>query len=88
VIAQRRWRDGKFELTFLSEKVDGLFYNLGVERRFVFESGKQFAHGAGIKQRSGKAMLANFARFFEHIDIFFAELRIRVRGIVCVDELR
>ena len=33
-------------------------------------------------------MLPNLARFFEHVNIFFAELRLGMRGVVRVDELR
>src|SRR5215468_11144161 len=33
-------------------------------------------------------MLTDFARFFENIDILFAELRARILCIVLVDELR
>jgi hypothetical protein len=33
-------------------------------------------------------MRANFTRLLEHVDIFFAELRVRMRGVMRVDELR
>ena len=33
-------------------------------------------------------MLADLAGLFEHVDIFFAELRIRILGVVLVDQLR
>ncbi len=33
-------------------------------------------------------MLADLARFFEDVDILFAELRVGVRSVVCVDQLR
>ena len=88
VIAQRRRRDGQLELALLGEKVDGFFGDLGVERSFLFESGKQFAHGARIEQRAGEAVLADLAGFFEDVDIFFAELRVGMRGVVRVDQLR
>ena len=78
VIAQRRRRDGKLELAFLGEEVNRFFRNFGIERRFLLESGKQFAHGAGIEQRAGEAVLADLARLLEHVDIFFAELRVRI----------
>src|SRR5277367_6048308 len=33
-------------------------------------------------------MLAHFARFLQHVDIFFAQLRVRIFRIVGVDKLR
>ena len=33
-------------------------------------------------------MLSDLARLFEHVDDLFAELRIRMGGVVCVDQLR
>src|SRR6185437_16960548 len=35
-----------------------------------------------------KAVLADFASFLQHINVFLAELRIRVAGVVRVNELR
>ena len=79
VIAQRRRSDGKLELALLSEEVNRFFRNLGIDRSFLFESGKQFAHGPRIEQRAGKAVLANLASFLEDVNVFFAELRIGIR---------
>ena len=52
------------------------------------KSGKQFAHGARIEQRAGEAVLADLARLFEDVNIFFAELRVGILRIVLIDELR
>ena len=79
---------GNLNFAFLGEEVNRLFRDLGVERRFLLESGKQFAHGAGIEQRAGKAVLADLARLLEHVDVFFAELRVGIVGVVLIDELR
>ena len=88
VIAQWRRRDGKLEFAFLGQEVNRFFRDFGVDRRFLLESGKQFAHGAGIEQRPGKTVLADLASLLEHVDIFFAELRIGMLGVVLIDELR
>ena len=82
MIAQRRRSDGQLELALLGEKVNGFFRDLGVERSFFFESGKKFAHGSRVEQRAGETVLADLASFFEDVDIFFAERRIGMRGVV------
>ena len=88
MITQRRRCDGQLELTFFSEEVDGFFRDFGVERGFFFESRKQFVHGARVEQGAGKAVLTDLAGFLEDVDIFFAELRVRIFGDMRVDELR
>ena len=88
MIAQRRRRDRELELTLLGEEVNRLLRDFGIERRFLFESRKQFAHGTGIEQRAGKTVLADLASLLQHIDIFFAELGVRMLGIVLIDKLR
>src|SRR5436189_1512028 len=87
VISQRRRRDGKLELAFFSKKVDCFFAHFSIERSFLFETGKQFAHRPRIKQRAGKTVLADLTRFLKNID-FFTKLRIRVLGVVPIDKLR
>ena len=79
---------GNLNLPFFGEEVDRFFDDLGIERSFLLESGKQFAHRPRIEQRAGKTVLPDLARLLEHVDIFFAELRVRMRGIVRVDQLR
>ncbi len=88
MIAQRRRRDGKLELASFSEKVNRLFGDFGIEWRFFFESGKKFAHGAGIKQGAGEAVLADLAGLLQDVNIFFAELRVRIARVVLIDKLR
>ena len=88
MIAQRRRSDGKFKLAGLSEEVNRLFRDCCLDRRFLLESREQFAHGAGIEQRAGKAVLADLAGLFEHVDIFFTELRIGMARVVLIDQLR
>ena len=88
VIAQRRRRDRKLEFAFLGQKVNSFFRDFGIDRRFLLESGKKFAHGSGIEQRAGETVLADFASLFEDVNIFFAELRIRILGVVLIDKLR
>ena len=85
MIAQKRGSDQQFELALLSEEVDRFLGNLGVEWSFFFKSRKQFAHGTRVKQRAGKAVLPNLPRLLQHVDIFFAELRVRMGGIVSVN---
>jgi hypothetical protein len=68
-------------------KVDRFFRNLGVERSFLLETWKQFAHGAGIEQRAGEAVLSDLAGLLEHVDVLFAELCVGMRAIVRVDQL-
>ena len=78
MIAQRRRRDRKLEFAFLGEKVNRLFRDFGIERRFLFESRKKFTHGAGIKQRAGETVLSDLAGLLENVNIFLAELRVRI----------
>ena len=87
VIAQERRRNRQLELALLGEKVDRFLRDFGIEWSLLFKSGKQFAHRARVEQRAGKAVLPDLASFFEDVDVLFAELRVRVRGIVCVDQL-
>src|SRR5690348_7438168 len=88
MVAKRGWGDGKPELAVLGEKVDGLFSDLSLYWSFFFKSGQQFAHGTRIEQRTGQAVLADLAGFLKHVDVLFAELRVRVLGIVLIDKLR
>ncbi len=70
------------------QEVNGFLVDLGVERRFAFESRQKLFHGARIEQRAGKAVLSGLARFFKHVDIFFAELGFGMARVVIVDQLR
>ena len=85
MIAHGWRRDGEFQFAVLGEEIDRFFADFRIERSFFLESGKQFAHGARIKQRPGKAVLPDFAGLLQHVDIFFAELGVRIRCIVFVD---
>ena len=62
--------------------------DFGVERRFFFESRKQFAHGPWIEQRAGEAVLADLASLFEDVNIFFAELRVGILALCSSIKLR
>ena len=88
VIAKERWRDGKLELRFFCEEVDAFLDHLRVERSFFFEIGQKFCNRTGIEQSSREAVLSDLAGFLEDVDIFFAELRVGMRRVVRVDELR
>src|ERR1700737_3398153 len=88
VIAQWWRRDGEFESAFLGQEIDGFFGNFGIQRRFLLESRKKFAHGARIEQCAGKAVLADLAGLFEDVNILLAELRVGVFRFVLIDELR
>ena len=79
---------GNLNLPFSSEKVNRLFRDFGIERSFLLETGKQFAHGAGIEQCAGEAVLADLAGLLEDVNIFFAELRVGILRVVMIDELR
>src|SRR5207245_5888986 len=88
MIAQRRRRDGKLEFSFLREEINRFLADGRVERSVHLKSWDQLAHGAGIEQGAGKAVLADFTGLLQHVNIFFAEWRIRMLSIVLVDELR
>ncbi len=88
MIPQRWRRDGKPVMAGARQEVNSIFVDHRVERGFAFESGEQFFHGAWIEERAGKAVLSGFARFFEHVDIFFAERRFGMAGVVIVNQLR
>ncbi len=79
---------GQLELAFLGEKVDRLFRHFGIERRVLLEIRQQFGNRARIEQRTRQAVLSHLARLLKHVDIFFAELRVGMGGIVRVDQLR
>ena len=88
VIAHGRRRDGKLEFAVSREEVDRFLADRRVQRRFFFEAGQQLAHGARIEQRAGETVLADLARFLQDVDIFLGERRVRMLGVVLVDELR
>ena len=78
---------GSLNLSSWCKKVDRLPVDRGLEGGFGFEAGQKFAHGARIEQCTGERVLADFAGFLEDVDIFFAELRVRMLGVVLVNEL-
>ena len=88
MVSQRRRSDGQLEFALLGQKIDSFFRDLGVERSFFLEPWKKLAHGPRVKQRAREAVLANLASFFEHVDVFFAELRVWMGSIMCIDKLR
>src|SRR5437764_10381125 len=88
MITQRRWGDGKLELSILRQEINSFFIALGIERRFLLKAGQQFAHGTWIQQRPGKAVLPDLTRLFENVNIFFAELRVGIGGVVLINQLR
>ena len=88
VVLQRRRRDGQAVLAFFGEEVNVFVRDLGVEGRFVAPAGKQFVHGAGIKQRAGERVLAQLTRLLQHVNIFLAHGRVRIAAVVAVDQLR
>ena len=88
MIAQRRRRDGKLELALLGEEINSFLRDFGVEGRLFFKPGKEFAHGSWIEQSSRQAMLADLAGFLQNVNVFFAELRIGMRGVVLINQLR
>ena len=88
VIAHRRRRDGELEFAGAGQEVNRFFHNRRVERRFLLEAGKQFAHGAWIEQRTGEAMRADVTRLLQQIDVLFGKRRFRVPGVVFVNQLR
>ena len=68
------------------QEVNAFLVDFGVERGFAFESRQQFFHGARIEERTGQTVLSGFARFFEHVDIFFAEQGFGMAVVVLVDQ--
>src|SRR5579885_3196703 len=87
VVAQRRRNDGQLTGLVFAEEIDGLLQDLGIERRFLFESRKKLPHGARVEQSSGEAVLADFAGLFEHVDVVFGKLRIGMAGVMLVYQL-
>ena len=81
VIAHRRRSDGKLEFAGAGQEVNRLLHDRGIERRFLFEAGKQLAHGTRIKQRAGEAMRANVARLLQQVDVLFGKRGFRVLAL-------
>ena len=88
VIAKERRCDGKLEFRFFCEEVDAFLDHFRVERRLLFEVGQQFRNRTGVEQSSREAVLSDLAGFLEDVDIFLAELRVGMRRVVRVDQLR
>ena len=87
MVLQWRRRQGQAVLAFFCKEVNVFVRDFSIERRFVAPAGKKLVHGAGIKQRAGKRMLAEFTGLFQHVDIFLAQRRFRIAAVVAVDEL-
>src|SRR6185437_5767176 len=66
-----QWRRGDRQLPgILGSKVVGsIVRDAGIERRTLLEIREQFAQGAGIENRAGELVRADFARFLEHVNI-------------------
>src|SRR6478609_5030244 len=62
--------------------------DFSIQRRFVAPAGKKLVHGARIKQRAGKRVLAEFTGLLQNIDVLFAQRRIRIAAVMAVDQLR
>ena len=61
----------------------------GVSSGAVFaKSGTKLRQRHGIHDRAGELVRADFAAFFQHVDIFRGEFRLRAAGIVLLDEIR
>ena len=88
MIAQRRRSNWQLELRFLGEKVNGFLGDFRIKRSFLFEARQKLEHRPRIKQRAGKAVLSNFACLLEDVNIFFAELRVRMLRVMRIDKLR
>ena len=58
-----------------------------VERGGFFEVGDEFGERFRIHDGAGELMGADFSSLFEDVDIFGGELRIRVGGVVFLDEV-
>ena len=87
VVAQRRRSDRQFELALLGEEINRLFLHFRVERSFLLEIRQQLANAPRIEQCTRKAVLPNLARLLEHVNIFFAELRVWMSCVVRVNQL-
>ena len=64
---------GKLPGSFFGEVVNGVAGDGRVERGGFFEVGDEFAEAARVHDRAGKLVRANFARFFQHVNIFGGE---------------
>ena len=67
---------GNLNLPVRGQEVDRFFGDLGIQRSFLLEAGKQLAHGTRIEQRAGEAMRADVARLLQQVDVFFGERRV------------
>ena len=80
-------------MALLGEKVDRFLRDLRINRGLRLETRQQLPHGAGVEQRSGKAMLASLTSLFQNVDVFLGKGRCG-RAFECqlivvsVDQLR
>ena len=81
MVLQGRRREWQAVLAFFGKEVNVFVRNFSVERRFTAPAGKQLVHGAGIKQRAGKRMLAELTCLFQDVDVFFAQRRFRIAAV-------
>ena len=82
-----RRSDGKAERGVFGEEESGGIGDGSVEGGGFFEVGDEFGEGFGIHDGAGELVGADFAAFFEDVDIFGGELRLGARVVVFFDEI-
>ena len=75
VVPQGRRHDGELVLALLGQKVDRLLIDFRVDGGLCLKAGQQFAHGAGVEQRSGKAVLSRFPGLLQNVNVLFGKGR-------------
>ena len=71
----------------MREEESGVVGDRRVERSGFFEVGDEFGERFGIHDGAGELMGADFAAFFEDVDIFGGELRVGAGFVVLFDEV-
>ena len=88
MILQRRRSDGKFVAAGFGEVVGRVAGNGSVERSGFFEVRDELAQSARVHDRAGKLVRADFAAFFQDVDIFGGERGRFFRFVVLFDQIR
>ena len=84
---ERRRSDGKAEGGVFGEEESGGVGDGSVEGRGFFEVGDEFGEGFGIHDGAGELVRADFAAFFEDVDIFGGERGLGAGVVVLLDEI-
>ncbi len=86
-VLKRRRSDGKTERGVFGEEESNGIGDRCVEGSGFFEAGDKLGKGFGIHDGAGELMRADFAAFFEDVNIFGGERRLGAGVVVLLDQI-